>query len=632
MILHGNKKKVLKEVIKYYVETTDKEYDDFILEVQNAKNKRPEDVTYTEWLSAQCYTLINNHGITWEDCIENKDVVRSAIKEEEMRLGGEFFTPAVWSTEGRRYLEELLGDQWGEAYVWDASCGTGNLMRGSNYPKDKLFMSSLLQEDIDIIKATPEYEGIEAFQCDFVNDIDWDEHNMLFSDKLPPRLVEVFKQNKPIVFYMNPPYKVSESNSSDVGSYMASNGLAKCALDIFHQFMYRLIMLKQRYKLTNVYLGIFGPTTMFHSHMLTPLYDQFKAEFKFNDGMVFDAGDFSNTSESVGWVVGYTTWRTKIAGEVDKSLVLEAKAADQNNNITTIGKRLITKVDENLHDWAKPNELLNYTDMLPMITSFHAFTGRLERGRKDALGYLMSSNFAIRACRKACVFALPAPDSIPITKENFWRCVASFGARRSYTLKSNPFNNTQYCSKPDTTVEGYEQWVIDSLMVFLFDYSARHAAYRDVEVAGASWTTSNPMFPIPFETVKQVVTDETLLRDMQLNPPKNEYILEVLEQVKPRLSPVARELYDVCIEIMLKTLEGTTRKDLDYKHWTNAWDAGMTQIRNVDGLIPKELDDRYDYLQAKLRDNLYEGVYKYGFMLDTAYEVEDTDDSESEDL
>jgi hypothetical protein len=622
-ILHGQKKKVLKEVIRYYVETTEKSYQDFILGVQKARGKVDADLDYPEWLAVKSYLLLGKHSVTMEDCVENKDIINAAINEDKSRNEGEFYTPEVWCSDGREYLKRLLGDQWGKAYIWDASCGTGNLLRTIDYPREKIFMSSILAEDIEMVNDA--FPGVNAFKLDFVNEIDYDDNNKFFSRNLPPELLKVLENNEPIVFYMNPPYKVMEANSSDVGGYMAANGMAKCALDIFHQFMYRMVLIKRDYKLTNMYMGIFGPVTMYHSKMIKPLYDEFKKDFKFYDGMCFDAGDFSNTSESVGWIVGYTTWRTKIEGEEDKSIVLDAKAIDQDNTISVIGKRLITSIDENLHDWVAAKDIIRYDSSLPVVTTYSNFLGTMLKSPVGAMGYMMSSNFVIRATRRACVTTLPNPDNIPITEENFWRCVASFTARRCYATKVNPYNNCQYYSKPDTSIEGYNEWLIDALIVFLFDFSAHQSAYRDVEQDGASWNISNKMFPISMDILSQVVTDQVILDDMKNNPAQNHFILTTLQQVQDSLSPEALELYRYALQLILESLHGTKRLDLGYANWTNAWDAGLLQIRNVKGLLPKEQEDRYSYLLSKLKHKLFDGIYKYGFMMDTAFASEEND-------
>lgn len=628
MILTGQKKRILKDIIRYYVKVTDYEYDDFIMNIQKTRGKAQDRQLYPEWLAAKCFEILDKHGITLADCIENKDTIHSAINEDKSRMEGEFYTPEVWASEGREYLKKTLGDLWGEAYIWDASCGTGNLLRTANYPTDKMFMSTLLEEDINIIKGMPEFQGVTAFPCDFVNGIDYDENNKGFSNKLPRELVEVLEQNKPLVFLMNPPYKVMEAKSSDIGVYMASQGMTKCALDIFHQFIYRIIMLKRFYNLTNVYLGIFGPVTMFHSPMLEPLYEELKREFRFEDGMCFGAGDFANTSESVGWIVGYTVWKTKKEGEEDKSIVLDAKTADADSNISVIGKKLITGVSENLHNWVEAKDILRY-DLRPEVTSMKYFTNKLSKHPSNALGAMLSSNFVLRATRRAALTSLPNPDNVAVTAENFWRCVASFGARRSYASKQNPYNNCQYYSKPDTTIHGYNEWLIDAVALFLFDYTAYWASYRGVEIDGTVWDVPNKMFPIDIEIAKSVITDPVIITDMEKYGANNQGIVNMLKEIVPKFSKEAKDLYDFCIQIIVESLNGDKRKEDGYSNWTMAWDAGLSQIRLCKTIWTSELEEKYAYLLAKLKDKLYEGVYKYGFMVDTMF-TNDEDEVEDE--
>jgi len=612
--IQGQKKRVLKEVIKYYTETTGSAYEDFILSVQKNRGKTSSGMGYSDWLAVKSLNLLNSHGISLADCVENKDVVRSAIMEEESRKGGEFYTPEVWCADGREYLKEMLGDEWGKAYIWDASCGTGNLMKTAGYPEDRLFMSTLLIEDVEIVKGT--YPSSVVFQCDFVNGIDHDSLNKHFSDNLPAELLCVLENNEPLVFYMNPPYKVMESKKSDVGSYMCDVGLSRSASDIFHQFMYRICMLKRLYNHTNMYLGIFGPITMFHSKMIEELYNEFKRDFVFVDGMCFNAGDFSNTSESVEWVVGYTTWSTKRDGDKDRSVLLDAKTSTPDGKINNIGKKMITNVEENLHNWSFPKDVLR-TEYTPVVSNMFTFRGDYTKFAENALGSMMSSNYVIRATRRAAITTLPNTDSVDITEENFWRCVASYGARRVYASKQNPYDNCQYYSKPDDTLDGYKQWLADALVVFMFDTSSYQASYRDAEFDGKLWNIKNKLFPMSEEYVRSIVTDPVIISDLDSYSAENKVFLRKIASVYDDFGVEARELFEFCMQVIVDSLVGYTRKDLGYPNSLRAWDAGFAQLRASQPYFNQKMEERYIYLLARLKDKLLDGCYKFGFLMDT---------------
>lgn len=648
MILKGTKKKLLKDVIKYYVETTNNVYEDFISKISSVNALASEtELPYDVWLAQKCFELLKKNEISLADCIENKDVIHSAIKEDKSRMEGEFYTPEVWCKEGREYLKEMLGDLWGKAYIWDASAGTANLMKTSGYPQDKLFMSTLLEEDIPMIKSV--LPDATVFQMDFLKGVDEvDYGNMAFSDRLPEKLVEVLKNNEPIVFYMNPPYKVMRSDATELGVFMGnrstsdylcespeqSSSLKKCALDIFHQFMFRMFLLKRDYKLTNMYMGIFGPITMFHSQMLEPLYRLYKNDFVFNGGMCFTAGDFSNTSESVGWVIGYTTWRTKHEGDTDKPVVLTAKTADTAGNVKVIGDRLITNIDENLHDWCKKDAIPSSSavEVRPVCTNIFNFAESNDYDYSEAIGYMMSSNYVIRATRRACITSLPNTDSIPITKDNFWKCVGSYAARRCYATKVDPFNNCQYYNQPDVTVDGYDQWLIDAVALLLFDFNSQQCSYRDMFVNNIKFDKANKMFPIRAEMLQDVVTDEVIKADMQTHQPENTDFVALLDQIVPKFSPEAKELYDWGITFIVNSLANGKRKELGYKCCLQAWDAGLGQLRACKGMFSDEDEKQYAYLISKLKDKLFEGVFKYGFMVDTGFNATDVNLDKSEEV
>lgn len=624
MILTGYKKRILRDAIRYYVDVTKKNYEDFINDVQLATV--PEENGDSVWLAKELYAILKKQEITLSDCIENKDTIHSAIKAEESRNAGEFYTPEIWAVEGREYLKRALPEYWGTANIWEASCGTGNLIKGLDYPQEKIFMSTLLPEDIAIVKGVlPE---VTAFPLDFVNGMDWDANNMHFSEKLPSELRKVLENDEPIIFYMNPPYKVMAANRSDVGAYMSANGMSKCALDIFHQFMYRLILLKRTYNLTKVYLGIFGPVTMFHSPMIEPLYEELKSEFQFVDGFCFDAGDFANTSESVGWIVGYTVWKPKEVGHIDKQLVLSAKRIGADNSLETVGTRLISNIDINIHDWVKASDILREDIRLPMVTNYFSFKGNFVPAPENRLGYVMSSNYVIRATRRASVTTLPNPDNVPVTIENLDRAIASFAARRCYVTKQNSFDNSQYYSKPDTEAEGYEAWLNDALALFLFDYSSHQSSYRDVEIDGAKYTYMNRLFPLTQEYLRPYVSDPYILVDMDNNPGENQYMAQKFAETYPKMSPEAQEFSMFCVTLIVKSLQGTARSDKDHALWTQAWDAGLAQIRGVEGLLSKEDVDMYLYKLSNLKSKLLEGAYNFNFLMKTAYETEDLDNEE----
>jgi hypothetical protein len=891
MILHGVKRKILKDCVAYYAKATEKSHEDFLNHVLNLRsNTIIDDADYSIWLGNHIVDLLVMNEITLEDMIENKDIIRSATMSDMSRKDGEFYTPEIWCQEGRNYIKEIVGKDWGtDAIVWDASCytmdtelltlrgwvhydelrktdlvyslnpttesgefvgiermfkkhvdedllhfyggkehidlyvtrdhsvaitdcaeglrlksadwiwrtvgdnyytipscaifnnaiddgysqdellgfakrflsrlytddayslytefikkhkevrntlgyrrtlldlsifslktifqgvlaesgtditnvhelgyceltfknkyvrdiidlivnlcgyttvipddglvlkvytnnvisiepysikprlyvgdvwditleknhifkvrrngvacfsgncGTGNLMKSENYKPENLFLSTLLEEDVSVVKSI--YPDSECFSCDFLKDIDYDEYNDMFSRNLPERLLNALKTDKHIVFFMNPPYKVGVAQRTDVGAYMDALGLGKCGLDLFGQFVYRIIMLKKHYNITNMTIGLYGPVTLYHSRMLKGLLDELYEHFQFRSGMCFRSDDFSGTSTSVAWVVGYTVWSTWKEGE-DKNnknqIVLDSKVIDMNGNVSIIGKRLFTDLDENLDEWIKPKDVERY-EKYPAIKSCMTPTGVLGTLAENALGQVMTSNYVIRATRRAAVFTLPNNDGCNVTTENFWRCVASFVARRCYVNHSDSFKNCQYYAQPNTRMEGYDKWLADALPVFLFDFSALQASYRNFETPVGVVTMSNALFPLSKDFVMQFVTDQNIIADLNSHPQKNMFLLEKIEDVKNMFGPEAQELFLAGAESIVESLMDEKRKRVNYANSTVAWDAGLAQIRMTKGLWTEQQEKRVLNALSKLKNRLYEEVYKYGFLMD----------------
>lgn len=59
LILQGQKKRVLKEIIRYYVATTELQYNDFILNVDKARGRQESELTYPEWLANKSMQLLS---------------------------------------------------------------------------------------------------------------------------------------------------------------------------------------------------------------------------------------------------------------------------------------------------------------------------------------------------------------------------------------------------------------------------------------------------------------------------------------------------------------------------------------------------------------------------------------------
>jgi hypothetical protein len=168
---------------------------------------RPPEERYRRWL------------------LERRD---SLLPLDEQKFKGAFYTPLHIVDKAYEQLLAKLGEGWQDRYiVWDMCCGVGNLeVKHSNYRN--VFMSTLDQVDIDIMRANNICPGAEMFQYDYLNDdvTDFGEIDYSLTNKVPMALRKAIADAKagvegakPILVLINPPYAeaMNVDNTKDSG-------------------------------------------------------------------------------------------------------------------------------------------------------------------------------------------------------------------------------------------------------------------------------------------------------------------------------------------------------------------------------------------------------------------------------
>lgn len=611
--------KIAKQAVQFYCTITGNVWSDFYSRLDEALTAPENTEDQDLWLIKKLMSTVVKNGMSVNEFKMNKDAVKGVFDESARKKAGEFFTPEVWCKEGRNYIEKHIPN-WKEMNVWDASCGSGNLMRTAGHPVDKLFLSSLQEDDIELIKATPEYVGATAFQLDFLKDLDYDINNTDFLDKLPVRLQEIIRNDEPLIFYMNPPYKSGSAKTTDVGIHMCEIGLNRPAYDIYYQFMWRVMHLVEMYELKNCYFSCFGPLTFFTGASANILLREYEHCFEFIDGMCLSAQEFSDTSDSILWGIGCTLWKSRggyMKDQLHKDILLDKKYRLPDGTIACGGKVLYAPPREKLSEWVLPKDVLYY-EQAPMMTSHLTFKGSdveekiaKQSGRiaKNALGTMMIGNTLTRSADQSAILSTPTTIQFTsITEENFWRCVASYTFRR--IVDAGWAIAKKEISAPNTQVDGYDLWLKNALVIFLFEWKSMMNSLRDVEWCGGTCTIRNKLFYLSADEVREHCHDEKILKDLDENPPENEFLLKAIKECEPYWAPEVKQLYDFCKNYTLFSYD--QRASVDYKGSTECWDAGFQQIRA--GLWNDELQAEAEKRLAICRDWLRKDLDKFGFI------------------
>ena len=619
--------KVAKVAVGYYTSVTGNPWSDFFSKLDEAMSLPLETQTGEMWLIHALMNTVIKSGLSVHEFKTNKDAIKAAFDEEGRKKAGEFFTPIIWAEEAHKYLDKYIPNWRTEYNVWEMSCGSGNLIRTAHITPEHLYASTLQQDDIDLINSTPELAGCNAFQCDFLADLDFDSNNTDFLDKLPARLKEIIMNDEPLLIFANPPYKTGSAKATDIGNYMIDIGLGKAAYDIFYQFCYRVMHFVEMFELKNCYYGFFGPLTFFTGAGANVLLREYEHCFEFIDGMCISAQEFSDTSESILWGIGFTLWKSRggYIGNQDESahkdILLEKKfLLPEGKGVGCEGRVLYAPPREKLSDWVVPKDVAFYKQA-PLMTSHLTFKGNELFGKEapksgklaqNALGTLMVGNTLTRSADQSAILSMPSTiQYVSITEENFWRCVGSYAFRR--TIDAGWSIAKKEISAPNTSVEGYDLWLKNALVMFLFEYKSMQSSLRGVSWCGDTVDIVNKLFYLDEATIREHCHDEVILKDLETHPLQNQFILQKIEECKPYWSPQMLQLYNFCVGATLATYD--IRKSVNYLGSLECADAGFQQLRSggvFNGYTT--FDDDLTKLLTQARDYLRKDIDKYGFV------------------
>lgn len=637
-----------KQAVAYYCTVTGNLWDTFYSNLDEAMSMPLSTQTGDLWLIHALMNKVVESGISINEFKVNKDAVKALFDEEGRKLAGEFFTPEVWAEEGRKLLDKYIPN-WREThYVWEPSSGSGNLIRNAKITPEHLFSSTLQEDDVIMQKNTAELKDATIFQLDFLSAYDSGDFINEFTDNLPENLQDVLENDKPLVIYANPPYKTGQANNTEVGRYMsrhtATSGdwgvdFSRPAYDLFYQFCFQFMNLVRHHKLSNTYYCFFGPLTFFTGAGANILLKEFERCFEFVDGMCISAQEFSDTSDSILWGIGCSLWKARgdymrdmPESESHKDILLSKKYLMPDGSVGTEGKVLYEPPRIKLSDWVEPSatdpDVGLKTDM-PLMTSHLTFKGgdanekivhKVVKFPTDVLGTLMLQNTLTRSSDQRAILSMPATIQYSyITRENFWRCVASFAFRCCFEAGWSIAKKE--ISAPSTKVEGYDIWLKNALVLFLFEYKAMQNSIRGARMNNSdqTWNFNNKLFYLSADEVRANCHDEVILKDLEAFPPQNQFMLEQIQACEQYWAPPIKQLFDWCKGYTLATYD--YRKKVDYKGSLDCWDAGFQQIRS--NLWDEEkLNPEMTKLLVNARDYLAKDLDKFGFVS----EIEDTSD------
>lgn len=525
---------------------------------------------------------------------------------------GAFFTPLNWVDEVHKLLSENLGENWKDEYVvWDSSCGIGNLTK--DYQFRSLYLSTLEQKDIDIIKKNNTNPEATIFQFDFLNDD--------FID-LPMSLRLSLINGKKVLFLNNPPYVTSTSrkeynvgiSTNEVNKVMSKAKVGAASRQLYLQFMFRIIKTIEKYNLKDAVMATISPSAF----MSGCGYKGFRNHLSltFMDGMIFPATDFSD--ELKNWAISFTIFKNKEINQKKTIFPLKLKKC-KNDKIVDFGIRTLYNLDgqPETQDWIRePIKDLKPVDAPQLVSAIKCKQKGQGKIVDGALGYILSNggniqnNLQLVAMFSSCYVSA---HGISIMESNFNRVVPFFAARK--LVLPTWINEKDEYLIPNEKHPLYQQFVNDSIVFSIFSASSNQSSLRNVDYKGKLYNIHNHFFFMSLDAILKLGIQHNfkeLVNDC--NGQIDRYAYLRLETTN--LSEDAKILLNMARELVVKSFQ--VRMDIhsiNQEFNLHAWDAGWYQIRN--GILKENFKKDYDDFNdvyKKFYKRMKPLVYELGFL------------------
>ena len=540
------------------------------------------------------------------------------IEDTTRRRQGAFFTPTKFVDFAHRMIEKELGENWRNEYVvYDCCCGSLNLTR--DYRFKELYCSTLDKGELELgSRYNPE---ATKWQMDFLNDGD---------ECFNKGLVNAFKQNKPVVFFINPPYGTActYDNNSKAGTNNTvirdeMNGLKFGGNEnLQHQFMYRITKIVQKYNLTNAYFALFSNPIWLSGSKQGKFLKNFSSQWECKDAYLFQASHFADVSDV--WGISLTLWKSDNQATPITEYNMKLIDILDDGSIDVFGHHTIYNSYDKIKasDWVKePIRKLKTTNVYPATTSGLVLKEENVRasGIVNQLGYCLNNANSIQDNQqKVAMFSTTYGHGHGhgICKENFTRCTALFAARK--LIENTWINHADEYLAPNENHPDYKRFEADSIVFSLFENKSNQTSMRQITYKGKLYDIPNEFFWMSKDTMMDLANEnhnDFMFNDARTS--KERYVFTLLQksEIEQHLSETARQLLSMATEMTVKSVKYRTLFESDHPDYhIHTWDAGYYQLKNLwKEYLPDEFK-QFRELFKQFGNELRPLVYDLGFL------------------
>ncbi|AGG33009.1 hypothetical protein D521_0440 [beta proteobacterium CB] len=540
--------------------------------------------------------------------LERRD---SLIPLDERAFKGAFYTPLAVVDKAYDLLTETLGNNWQKDYVvWDMCCGVGNLEVKHSNPRN-IFMSTLDEADIDVMKATKTCVSAERFQYDYLNDDvdDFGNIDYSLSNKLPKQLQEAIKAGKKLLVLINPPYAeatnfeniakgVEAENKTGVAktkvAASAMGNYGKASNELFTQFLARIAI-----EMPTATVAMFSTL----KYINAPNFEDFRAAWnaKFLGGFVVHSKAFDGLTGE--FPIGFLVWQTDQLAK-EKLLISEISLEAYDKKVNPIGEKVFyNKPKTSLLNVWMTRPRANKVPVIPLKNAISPYTSvpRVTTWSDGAIAYMYCGvNDLQHAEQQTVIYSsvYGGGNGFYITPENLLESVVIFAVRRQ--VRPNWLNDRDQFLQPNSELT--EEFKTDCLIWTLFNRCNRTVGASSMEWGEREWELVN--YFIPF-TEEEVGSPDRFESDFMV-----QYLAD------KTLSEESKAVLDAGRELWKTYFSETDVHAVREEYKLNRPDVGWYQIRNALAARNKSGDyqpinfepfeDAYKALGDKLRPQVYE--------------------------
>ncbi|MBO4706615.1 MAG: hypothetical protein J5647_12830 [Spirochaetaceae bacterium] len=554
--------------------------------------------------------------------LERRD---SLIPYDERSFKGAYYTPLRVVDKAYELLNKTLGNGWQKDYiVWDMCCGVGNLETKHSNPRN-IYMSTLDQADIDVMKAAKTCVAAQRFQYDYLNDdiTDNGEIDYSLTNKIPQGLQKIIEDakngKKKILVLINPPYAEAtnadntakdskKENKAGVAktkwAAVGMNEYGRASNELFLQFVTRVAK-----ELPNATIAMFSKLKHINAQTTEKFRQVWKA--KYLGGFIVHSKAFDGLKGE--FPIGFLIWKTN-QNELFK-FPAEISCEIHDKNANPIGEKKFYSYSENeyLSNWIERPKT-NEQECVPLTNAVTPPEG----SRKDQRGTKWSDGAIAYMCTSPdfqhlkYIFLLSSGASmghgIFVNEENLWQCAILFTVEKmqvpTWLNDRDQFLQPNELFKSDgVTVQEFKD---DCLIWMLFNGANLSASADDLEWNGKKWSIVNHFIPFT---------------EAEVNAPdrfESDFMIQYMAD--KQFSKEATDVLEQGKIIWKKFFETDFNHAIRDEFKLNRADVGWYQIRqaikkyNEDGEhIPIKFDE-FERAYSVLSDKLRPQVYEYGFL------------------